>query len=180
MIHTMKLELLTSGTQHETLIEVMTRFNQACNHISEIGFRTKTHRSKIRLFKQCYYDLRENYSMPSQMVVRAVGKVVDAYKSGFNAVMKFGEYTSVVYDSRSLTFKWMNHVSISTFEERIEVPFRVVEYRQGTFDRLGSGLADLILQDNKFYLLLLVNLPVESDSDGAKVLTGNGNPIVSY
>lgn len=168
MLHTMKLQLLTDVHQHDTLTNVMSRFNLVCNHISEIGFRTRTHRSKVRLSKQCYYDIREEYSMPSQMVVRAIGKVVDSYKSGFNAVMRFGDLTSVVYDSRSLAFKWMNHVSIATFEKRIEVPFRVVEYRQGSFERLGSGLADLILQDNKFYLLLVVNLPVETSTPGGK------------
>lgn len=159
MLYTMKIHLLTDRLQYETLIDVMTRFNEICNHISEIGFRTKTHRSKIKLSKVCYYSVREKYEVPSQMVVRAIGKVVEAYKSGFKTEMKFAENTSVVYDTRSLAFKWMNQISISTFDGRMEVPFRVIGYSQGIYDRRVNGLADLVLQDNQFYLLLLVDLP---------------------
>ncbi|MGU3473154.1 hypothetical protein ACLBWT_18650 [Paenibacillus sp. D51F] len=159
----MKIELLTDERQHGQLKQVMMRFNEVCNHISEIGFRTRTHRNKIKLSKECYSLVRETYNLPSQMVVRAIGKVVEGYKSGSKTELKFGENTSVVYDTRLLAFKWMNRVSISTFEGRIEVPFRVTGYRQGTYDRRVTGQADLILQDKKFYLLLLVDLPEASN-----------------
>jgi predicted transposase len=158
-MYTMKIQLLADEQQHEQLTQVMKRFNEVCNHISKIGFRTRTHRNKIKLSKECYTQVRENYSLPSQMVVRAIGKVVEGYKTGSKIELKFGETTSVVYDKRQLAFKWMNRISISTFDGRIEVPFRVTGYRQGTYDRRVTGQADLILQDNMFYLLLLVDLP---------------------
>ncbi|MFC5402431.1 hypothetical protein [Cohnella soli] len=174
MLHTMKIQLLTDGSQHESLTEVMTRFNQVCNHISEIGFQTKTHTNKIKLSNECYHPVREQYAIPSQMVVRAIGKVVEAYKSGVKSVQKFGETTSVVYDMRLLTFKWMNRVSISTLNSRIEIPFRVESYRPGAYDRRVSGLADLILENDQFYLLLLVDLPSETSGSGVKELAGVG------
>ena len=163
MLHTMKIQLLTDNQHHENLTEVMSRFNRLCNRISEIGFRTNTHSSTSRLSKECYHLVRQEYAAPAQMVVRAIGKVIDAYKTGFKGEMKFGEHTSVVYDTRSLTFRWMNHISISTFDGRMEVRYRVSGYRQGTYDRRVQGLADLIIEDNTFFLLLLVDLPVPSD-----------------
>lgn len=163
MLYTLKIELLTNEREHEMLSQVMKVFNKVCNHISQIGFQTKTHRNKIKLSKECYSLVRGQYNLPSAMVVRAIGKVVEGYKSGSKKELQFGETASVVYDTRLLKFKWMSKVSISTFEGRIHVPFRVAGYRQGTYDRRGNGQADLVLQDNKFYLLLLVDLPEESD-----------------
>lgn len=159
MLYTMKIELLTNDLQYELLTQVMMRFNQACNHISEIGFQTKTHRNKIKLSKECYNLVRETYDLPSQMVVRAIGKVVEGYKGGSKSQLSFGGTTSVVYDTRQIAFKWMNYVSISTIVGRIEIPFRVAGYRLGTYDRRVAGQADLILQDKRYYLLLQVDLP---------------------
>lgn len=163
MLYTMKIELLTNEREHELLTKVMIVFNSACNHISEIGFRTRTHRNKIKLSKHCYSLVREKFNLPSAMVVRAIGKVVEGYKSGSNVEIHFGENTSVVYDTRLLKFNWMNTVSISTFDGRIQVPFKVAGYRQGTYDRRVNGQADLMLQGNTFYLFLLVDLPEESN-----------------
>lgn len=174
MLHTMKVRLLTDQSQYEALIKVMTLFNQLCNHISEIGFQTNTHTNKIKLSNECYHLMRERYEIPSQLIVRAIGKVVEAYKSGVKSVQKFGETTSVVYDRRLLTFKWMNTVSISTISNRIDIPFRVESYRPGSYDRRVSGLADLILDQNQFYLLLLVDLPSETDGNAEKSYAGIG------
>jgi putative transposase len=162
-MYTMKIQLLTDEQQHEKLMDVMKRFNEICNHISEVGFRTKSHRNKIKLSSECYADVRQKFMAPAQMVVRAIGKVVEAYKGGSKTVLRFGENTSVVYDTRLLAFKWMHSVSIATFNGRIEVPFRVTGYRQGSYERRVTGQADLILLDNVFYILLLVNLPEESN-----------------
>ncbi len=174
MLYTMKLHLLTDKQQHARLTEVMKRFNKVCNHISEIGFRTRTHRNKIKLSKECYNDIRGEFNLPAQMVVRAIGKVVEAYKSGAKTILSFGETSSVVYDTRLLTFKWMQSVSIATFEGRIEVPFRVVGYRQGTYERRVTGQADLLLENARFFLLLQVDLPESANitsTEFEKVLT---------
>ncbi|WP_245237783.1 hypothetical protein [Paenibacillus ihuae] len=103
--------------------------------------------------------MRETHELPSQMVVRAIGKVVEGYKAGSKTKLTFGETTSVVYDTRQIAFKWMNFISISTIGGRIEIPFQVAGYRLGTYDRRVTGQADLILQDGKYYLLLQVDLP---------------------
>lgn len=166
MMHTMKIQLLTDDHQHKRLMDVMKKFNEVCNHISEVGFQTKTYRNKIKLQKECYHQVRETFNLPSQMVVRAIGKVVEAYKTGVRSTISFGENTSVVYDTRLLAFKWMQAVSIATFDGRIEVPIRVTGYRLGTYDRRVTGQADLVLEDSTFYLLLLVDLP-----EGANITT---------
>lgn len=161
MICTMKIQLLTDVQQYEQLRDVTKRFSQVCNHISEVGFVTKTSRSKVKLSKECYHQVRQIYNLPAQMVVRAVGKVVEEYKTGVGSMVTFEEHTSVVYDTRLLTFKWMQSVSISTLTGRIDVPFKVTGYRRGAYDRRITGLADLVLESGVFYLLLVVEMPEE-------------------
>ncbi|OME78643.1 hypothetical protein BK120_23170 [Paenibacillus sp. FSL A5-0031] len=160
-MYTMKIQLLTNVQQYDQLTDVTKRFSQVCNHISEVGFLTKTYRSKVRLSKECYHQVRDIYSLPAQMVVRAVGKVVEAYREGIGSKVIFEELTSVVYDTRLIKFKWMQSVSIATFTGRIEVPFKVTGYRRGSYDRRVSGLADLILENGVFFLLLVVDMPEE-------------------
>ncbi|WP_336775419.1 hypothetical protein [Paenibacillus sp. MMO-58] len=158
-MYTMRIQLLTDSSQFQQLVDVMLRFNEICNFISQIGIETKTQRNKMKLSKECYAKVRESYNPPAQMIVRAVGKVVEAYKSGSKSFLSFGEHTSVVYDTRLLTFKWMQMVSIATFEGRIDIPIQITGYRKGAYDRRVIGLADLILENEVFYLLLPVELP---------------------
>lgn len=169
MIHTIKIQLLTNDEQYQELTDVIQRFNEVCSYISEVGFNTRTHRNKMKLSKKCYHTVREQYNLPAQMVVRAVGKVVEAYKTGVGSMLKFSESTSVVYDTRLVKFKWMHTVSIATFTGRIEVPFKVESYRRGYYARRVPGLADMILEDGKLYLLMVVDMPDNQNIDNIEV-----------
>lgn len=57
----------------------MQRFNEACNDTSKTAFDLHM-ANKIDLQKVVYYDIRERYGLPAQMTVRAIAKVVEAYK----------------------------------------------------------------------------------------------------
>lgn len=66
----------------------------------------------------------------------------------------------MVYDERILSFKGLEYASLLTLDGRIEVPIMFAEYHKGII--MGSrirGQADLILQDNIFYIMLVVELP---------------------
>jgi len=160
----MKMQLLVNQEQHDQLDETMKRFNEICNYISIIAFQTKTTKNKIKLHKECYYNVREIYKVPAQMVVRAIGKVVEGYKGvegnkGAQEAITFGPNESVVYDTRLLAIKWIERVSITTLNGREEIPFLVNRYRKGSYDKRVPGQADLIVENNQFYLLLIVSFP---------------------
>ncbi|WP_245842427.1 hypothetical protein [Parageobacillus galactosidasius] len=42
MLCTLKIKLMPTLEQFHALLETMKRFNQACNYISEIAFRSRT------------------------------------------------------------------------------------------------------------------------------------------
>lgn len=162
---TLKIKLLPTIEQHNSLLETMKRFNHACNHISGIAFDTKTF-SKIKLQKECYYSVREQFGLSAQMVVRAIGKVSESYKADKKTLHTFNETGAMIYDERILSFKGLEIASLLTLCGRIEVPMILGQYHKGLLcGNRVCGQADLILQNGIFYLLLIVELPETVPSD---------------
>jgi len=91
------IKLAPSQEQHEALLETMHRFNEACNHIANIAFQKRCS-NKITLQKHTYYDTRERFSLPAQLVIRAIAKVAEAYKRDKTTKPKFRPKGAVVYD----------------------------------------------------------------------------------
>jgi hypothetical protein len=59
----------------------------------------------------------------------------------------------------------IDHVSLVILQERIKIPLVVSVYRQRIIKQVRvKGQADLILMDNVFYLLLVVDLQKKSKS----------------
>lgn len=159
MLCTMKIKLVPNKEQFNSLLETMKQFNLACNKISKIAFDSNTF-SKIKLQKLCYYDIREEFKLSSQMTVRAIGKVCESYKTDKKTLHTFRETGAMVYDERILSFKGLELASILTLDGRIEVPIVLSRYHQGLMcGNRVRGQADLILQDGTFYLMLVVEVP---------------------
>ena len=168
LLCTLKIKLQPNREQFESLLATMKRFNEACNFISKLAFDTKTF-SKIKLQKDCYYTIREQFSLSAQMTVRAIGKVIESYKVDKKALHAFKDTGAMVYDQRILSFRNLETASILTLDGRIEVPMVIGKYHHGLLaGRRVRGQADLILQDGTFYLMLVVEVPeapVVTDDD---------------
>ena len=80
MLYTLKIRLSPSKEQTEQLLRTMARFNAACNAISQIAFKNKTF-GKTMLQRLCYYQIRNEFKLSSQMVIRAIGKVCESYSN---------------------------------------------------------------------------------------------------
>lgn len=160
MLVTTKIKLLTNEEQHRILKETMIRFNEVCNYISQIAFENKTH-SQVKVHKLCYYDVKAQFGLSSQMAIRAIGKVVETYKADKEPEKPhtFGLLSAIVYDQRNMSVS-IDHVSLVTLEGRIKIPLVVSGYHQGIIKQgRVKGQADVVLVDNVFYLLLVVDLP---------------------
>ena len=129
MLYTLKIRLYPSLAQTEQLLKTMERFNAACNVISHVAFENKTF-SKISLQHFCYYQIRDEFKLSAQMVVRAIGKVTESYsdKNKRDTLHKFKPHGAIVYDNRILTVKSIDTVSILTLDGRIFIPMSVCEY----------------------------------------------------
>ena len=161
MFKTIKVKLYTDSEQHDKLLRTMKCFNQACNEISRIAFENKAF-GKVSIQKLCYYDIRDKYGLSAQMTVRAIGKVAESYKNKDTRKVfhTFKETGAIVYDQRILSFKGLDKVSILTLDGRILVQLVVCDYYNNAVHGVRvAGQADLILQNNNFYLLVVVDVP---------------------
>ena len=167
MLCTLKIKLVPTQDQFDSLLATMKQFNRACNHISKLAFNTKTF-SKIKLQKDCYYNVREQFGLSAQMVVRAIGKVTESYIVDRNTLHIFKETGAMIYDQRILSFDGLESASLLTLNGRVFIPMILGNYhKELMFGRRIRGQADLILQDNIFYLILVVERPEEPfDSNG--------------
>lgn len=162
MLYTLKIRLYSSSEQVEQLLKTMERFNAACNVISSVAFENKTF-GKVKLQKLCYYQIRDEFKLSAQMVIRAIGKVAESYsdKTKRDSLHFFKPHGAIVYDDRILTIKSIDTVSILTLDGRIFIPMAVCEYYSSIINNAlrVRGQVDLGYIDGKFFLFLIAELP---------------------
>jgi putative transposase len=156
---TLKLKLLVSQEDHDALLVTMKQFNKACNILSQRAFAFKVF-SKIKLQRLFYYEVREEFKLSAQMAIRALGKVCESYRIDKESMHTFRETGALVYDQRILSFKDPQAISLLTLKGRILAQLTISDYHRALLkgNRI-HGQADLILQNNTFYLLLVVDIP---------------------
>src|SRR5713226_8430295 len=147
---TLAIKLAPNRAQHTALVATLERFNAACNAIAEVAFREHL-ANKIALQKIVYYAVRERFCLSSQMTVRAIAKVVEAYKRDKTIQPTFRPRGALTYDERIMSWKGLDHVSLLALEGRHLVACHFGPYQHARRDRL-RGQADLILRDGAFYL----------------------------
>lgn len=156
MLQTLIVKTNPTKEQHDILLKTLHRFNEACNDIAATAFEKRC-ANKIELQKVVYYPIRERYGLSSQMTVRAIAKVVEAYKRNKSIKPTFRLDGAMVYDQRILSWKSADQVSILTLEGRIIVPVVFGHYQTAKFDRV-RGQVDLIYRGGVFYLGVIVDV----------------------
>ena len=153
----LQIKLLPDDIQHAALRETMRAFNEACNFIAEVAFREQC-ASKFVLQKQVYDPVRKQFGLSAQLTIRAIAKVVEAYKRDKSKQCFFKPTGAVVYDQRILSFKGLEAASILTLQGRLTIAMQMGDYQRLQMGR-GHGQADLVLVDGVFYLLLVIETP---------------------
>ena len=97
-----------------------------------------------------YYGIREQYKLPAQLAIRAIGKVAEGYKAEGRHLHIFDPRGALVYDQRIMSLKEFDRVSLTTVEGKETIPLLT-----GGYARLGQrvlrGQADLIYVKKRFY-----------------------------
>ena len=167
MLYTLKIRLYPSSEQTDQLLKTMARFNSACNVISEIAFVNKIF-SKTMLQRRYYYQIRDEFKLSYQMVIRAIAKVCESYsgKKKRENQHTFKPYGAMVYDDRILTVKSIDTVSILTLDGRISVPMATCEHHARILNNALKvrGQTDLGCIDGKFYLFLVAECTDEPEN----------------
>lgn len=159
----LQIKLLPDKPQHAALKDTMLVFNDACNYIAEVAFREQC-ASKFVLQKLVYDTVRKQFGLSAQLTIRAIAKVVEAYKRDKSKQCFFKPTGAVVYDQRILSFKGLDSASILTLQGRLTIAMQMGDYQRVQFGR-GHGQADLVLVDGVFYLLLVIETPTAPPMD---------------
>jgi putative transposase len=168
MQQTLLVKLVPTTDQHASLLRTLETFNAACNAIAAIAFAERC-ANKIALQRLVYYDIREQFGLSSQMTIRAISKVSEAYKRDKKIQPRFRPHGAMVYDERICSFPRIDRVSLLTLDGRVEVPFRFGAYAEGTLQRT-RGQADLLYRDGTFLLAITVDAPEPTPTESNEFL----------
>lgn len=164
LIVNLKLKPLES--QHSDLLQTLERANEACNWISEQSFTNKVFK-QFNIHKIVYLSTKDKFKLSAQMVIRAISKVADSYQIQKAKQNFFKKHGSVAYDSRILTFKSGDKVSLWTLNGRQTIPFVCGEHQRRLLPYL-KGEVGLIYRKGQFFLNCAVDIeeaPFRDDAD---------------
>ena len=157
---TLQIKLLPTDEQAIALKNTFSVFNEACNTISQIALERHVFK-QFSLHKEVYYTIKETCHLSSQLVVRAISKVANAYKLDRKKQRHFREFGAVTYDSRVLSYNVTQSVcSISLIGGREKIAYTC--YRPQLM-QYAKGEADLVLIKGKFYLYQTIDNPDEEE-----------------
>jgi putative transposase len=196
---TAQVKLLPTPQQAELLKQTLEQANTVCNTISDYAWENKTF-GQYTLHEALYHDLREQFKLAAQVVIRCLSKVADAYKLDRKQKRHFKPLGSIAYDSRILAYRIEDreraHVSIWTVEGRQCIPI-VCGNHHWRLLKSQEGESDLVYRDGQFYLyttcgveereeqpfeealgvdLGVTNIAVDSDGE---VYTANSNAHIN-
>jgi putative transposase len=164
-----KIKLLPSPEQFEALKFTLAAANKACDYISDQAWQTKTFR-KYALHHLCYRDIRSRFGLSSQVAVRAIAKVADAYKLDHKVKRTFKPTGSIAFDDRILSWKLLkSSVSIWTTAGRVRIPF-ICGSKQRELLQNRQGETDISFRKGKFYLSPTCDIDVHNQINQTDVI----------
>ena len=90
---TAKVKLTPTEAQADSLKRTLEKANAACDYISQRAWDTRTF-GKFQIQKLVYEDVRAQFDLTAQVVIRCIAKVTDAYKLDKKTKRAFKPYGS--------------------------------------------------------------------------------------
>jgi len=164
---TLKIKLLPTDEQSNLLIDTIKESNAACNTISDIAWGKRIF-NNFKLHHEVYHNYKTESKLSSQIIIRQIAKVADAYKLDTKTKRTFKPLGGITYDSRILTYKSNNIVSIWCIGGRQKMNF--ICHNTKYFPYI-KGEADLVFKNNKFYLFQTIDVP-DTDIENVEEFIG--------
>lgn len=164
---TAQVKLVVTPEQADALRETLAVANAACNVISDWAWQNQTF-GQFAVHKGVYADARDKFGLSSQMVVRCIAKVADAYKLDKAAKRVFRPTGSIAYDDRILRWQMAkSQISLWTVKGRMTLPF-VCGDRQRELLATQQGETDLCCIGGIWFLNATCNVeePPAADVSG--------------
>lgn len=157
-----QVKLQPSHEQIKPLLETISWANYVCNVISKVAWGEKVF-GQFNLQKLVYKQIREEYPLSAQLVVRCIAKVANAYKLDKAKERRFRAQGAMTFDDRILSWK-EDSVSIWTVAGRQKIPFVCGEHQKKLL-KSRMGESDLVYARGSFYLLAVCDIPDPSPDE---------------
>ena len=158
---TLKIKLLPTDEQADLLLDTMKEANTVCSAISDVAWEKRIF-NNFKLHHEIYHAYKATFKLSSQVLVRCIAKVADAYKLDKKVKRQFKPLGSIAYDSRIMTYKPNNIVSLWCIGGRQKINFVC---HNPNYIPYIKGEADLVYKKGKFYLFQTVDVPEEDVED---------------
>jgi putative transposase len=157
----LKIKLLPTDEQANLLLETIKEANAVCNAISDVAWEKRIF-NNFKLHHEVYHSYKATFKLSSQILVRCIAKVADAYRVDKKVKREFKPLGGISYDERIMTYKPNDVVSLWAIGGRIKIPF--VCHNRNYLPYI-KGEADLVYRKGKFYLFQTVDVPEEEVKD---------------
>ena len=162
---TAKLQILVNPSERQVLCDTAKAYTDACNYVSEYIF--KAHNlNRYVVQKDIYYQLRENFGLPSQMAVSCIRTAISHYKI---ILTSRKEWTKPSFSHPRLELVWNRDYSlnlkkdlfsINTLNGRIKGTFCKKGFEQYFTDKCVFGTARIIYKYGKFFLYVPITYEI--------------------
>src|SRR5690242_9949295 len=161
---TAAIKLLPNDEQRQYLYQTLERANTACNWISEQAWATQTF-NMTRLHHLTYYTVRAEFDLGSQIAVRCIGKVIQAYQKDKKTKRLFKKLGGIAFDSHNLTFRTQKQkVVIWSVGGCLTIPYTAGASQLALLQH-QSGESDLIYRKGAFYLYTTCDVPDDTPTE---------------
>lgn len=158
------LKLLPDEGLRQLLFETLETANAACNYISDVAWENQSF-GRVPVHKTTYSEVRACFGLSSQLAVRCIGKVVDAYKRDKKTRRQFRKHGSIPYDNRILNYRLeASKVSIWLMGGRQEISFVTGDHQRYLL-QFQQGESDLVYKRGQFYLYATCDVPDDAPID---------------
>ena len=174
---TVSVKLYPTKTEQAFLRHTMQEYKKACNIISDFVFRTHI-LSSNNIQRYLYSTLRQETTLPSQMICSAIRDVVGKYKS---LISNKHRWRKIKFSKNKVSYQWRKDyslvkgdMSIATVNGRVHIGF-AKKYVAPYFDvnTYQFGGATLIERNGKFYMQIAVKYSVpDFDEDNVACIVG--------
>lgn len=172
-IKTVKCKLQVNSEQSSVLFETLNRFASACNDILQVSIENKT-TNKVRLQHLCYYQIKEQYGLVANLVIRAIARVAEASKKKRKGKKpRIFKPTSMNLDARTFSFiEKREQVSISTIGGRLKLNLLIGNFQRGLLVDQKPTSATLHYNrcTKEFYINFAVNREVPFPPNNGKAI----------
>jgi IS605 OrfB family transposase len=159
---TIRLRVRPAAAQEALFLDTRRQYAEAFGAVVDAGWGAKRINA-VQLHKATYRDIRSRLSLPSQLVITARSKAVEAMRSAkaLDGGKPSSKNPSIRFDARCWRMDWDSCTArLTIIGGRVELPFNIDSY-SARFWGLRTTTADLVRIGKKWWLHVTTEVEIQ-------------------